>query len=797
MDKVYVLVLTCGMLAAGARAAVPTDSLGEGTCVGFVPVAADTIKDTSFHPGDTIVLSSGDVVVCPLPEEREEAALPSVNTTVEIVAGDGFAHGRVTQVFTNPFDLPFEATYIFPLPHDGAVHAMDFRTSTGVYHADLLEKEEAKQKYEEAKQEGKQASLLMQGQDNIFVQKLCNILPHDSVSVVITFSMALAYDMGGYELSFPTTMIPRYDPASLSKRLRNPTYVPSDRRDGGTLDFSIAVLSGNKIDNLTCASHDVAQESGNLDGTLQSLGILEANEALPAEYNATLVRLTAQETIPNRDIVVRWKRGASERSVSCLSYNDGTQGYFAMNIFPDMVDTVNDRPQSVDMVFVVDKSGSMSGSPMTKAKEIMHAMLDKARPDDRVSFLAFNSSTDSLFSVPAPATAENIALARDWVDNLVASGGTEMLKGVQQALEVPLAGERARVMALITDGAIGDVDAIYQAISDDPSNTIVFAFGVGSSPNRELIDGASTAGNGVGKNLLLSDNVEDVVADFWTRIRLPQVADISIDWGGETPTGLTKGEIPGLWLGQPILLFGKYTQGGPRTITLNGLKNGSPVSESFGVHLVRENTVMLSVPKMWARETMENLRNEQVARGDESNKDTILALSLEHEVLCEYTAFLAVADSVVNEDGEMVAADVPIPVPDGVDPYMSGADMYNSVRGAPMATHMIFVDSASEPAPVEEGITWAVEQEPRLELAPTRNGVMFTLRNVPPARMNGTVSVYDAFGRVVAKWALEELGGPSWTWRFTDNTGNPVSRGMYVIIIREGALSMARAFLYR
>ena len=145
---------------------VPLDSLGEGTCVGYVPLPVDTVSDTSFHYGDTLVLSSGEEVVKPYPYEREQAAVPSVKTTVKIVAGDGFAHGRVTQVFHNPFDLPFEATYIFPLPHDGAVHAMEFATSTGVYHADLLEKEEAKQQYEEAKQEGKQAALLMQSQDS-------------------------------------------------------------------------------------------------------------------------------------------------------------------------------------------------------------------------------------------------------------------------------------------------------------------------------------------------------------------------------------------------------------------------------------------------------------------------------------------------------------------------------------------------------------------------------------------------------------------------------------------------------
>lgn len=775
-----------------ARGAVPTDSLGEGTCVGIVPVPADTVRDTSFHPGDTILLSDGEMIVKPFPEEREEVAIPSVKTTVRIVAGDGFAHGTVTQVFRNPFDLPFEATYIFPLPHDGAVHAMTFRTSSGVYHADLLEKEEAKEKYEQAKEEGKQAALLMQGQDNIFVQKLCNIMPHDSVSVEITFSMALQYDMGAYELAYPTTMIPRYDPAPLPKARSNPTYVPSDTRHGSTLDFSVLVLTPYEIAGLSCPSHEARVDGGDLDATLKHLGMLGESESIPAEYNPSLVRLVARETIPNRDIVVRFARENAERNVSCLSYHDGAQGYFALNIFPSLIDTATDKPEAIDMVFVIDKSGSMSGEPMAKAKEIMHAMLDKIRPEDRMSFLAFNMSTDSLFSVPAPATPGNVSAARVWVDALQASGGTEMLRGVQQALSVPLEAGRTRVLSLITDGAIGDVDGIYEAIANDPSNTIVFAFGVGSSPNRELIDGAATAGNGIGRNLLLDDDVEQVVADFWKRIRLPQVENVELSWsGGDVPTALTRTVIPGLWLGQPVLLFGKYTGGGTRTVTLSGTKAGEPVSEAYQVRFVSNSTLMMSVPKMWARETMENLRHEQVAAGDESNKQAILDISLAHQVLCEYTAFLAVADSVVNEDGEMVAADVPVPVPHGVDPVMSGAENW---RYSSMPAYMT-VDSAKGPASAGEGKA-AVAGEPGLMLHPGGGGIVFTLRNVPPA---GRVMLFDLTGRLVASWSIAEAAssGYRWVWRYTDMRGNPVGKGNYVLVVRSPRLRLSRIVSYR
>jgi len=388
-----------------------------------------------------------------------------------------------------------------------------------------------------------------------------------------------------------------------------------------------------------------------------------------------------------------------------------------------------------------------------------------------MSFLAFNTATDSFFSVPAPATPENVAAGRAWIDNLTAEGGTEMLAGVVQALSVPISGDRVRVLSLITDGAIGGVDAIYSAIRNDPSNTIVFAFGVGSSPNRELIDGAAGAGNGIGRNLLLGDDVEQVVAQFWTRIRLPQISDISIDWGGETPTGLTQENIPGLWLGQPVLIYGKYQQSGHRTITLGGTKNGVAVSESFDVYFVSNNTLMKSVPKMWARETIENLSHEQIAAGDERNKDAILAMSLEYEVLCSYTAFLAVADSVVNESGEMVAADVPIPVPYGVDPYMSGAEAYDSAYFiAPRS------DVAHEAVPVSHA--------PYLCVVPERGSVRLAFVNPGPAEAPGAIMIFDLQGRLVVLWRASDLASCGWRWAWdgADRFGRRVSKGTYVLV---------------
>ncbi|MDD5674620.1 MAG: VIT and VWA domain-containing protein, partial [Chitinivibrionales bacterium] len=759
----YVSMVLAALVLFSAQVfatAIPNDSIGEGACAGYIPVAADTMRDTSFHYGDTLVMPSGDRVYKPWPAERRQYAMPSVKTTVAIVAGDGFAGGTVTQIFRNPFALPFEATYIFPLPHNGAVHSMKFRTQNSVYSAVLKEKEQAQQEYQQALQDGRMASLLLQGQDNIFMQKICNIPPHDSVQITIEFSMSLSYDKGTYELAFPTTMIPRYDPPALGKRLSNPSYLPPNTRSGTTLDFSVLILTPYDIDSLQCPSHPVVFENGDVTATSRALGLLDASSDFPLNSLQNLVRLSAQNEVPNRDIVVRFKRRPEARSLSALSYHDGANGYFAVQIYPTLADTAG-KPKSVDMVFVIDKSGSMDGAPLAKAKEIMGCMLDKAQATDRISFLAFSDYSVTLFPTPVAATTANLAGARTWIANLSAGGGTEMLSAVRQALAVPLDDSRTRIIVLLTDGAIGGVNDIYQAIRNAPGYTTVFTFGIGSSPNRELIDGAATAGNGIGTNVLLTDAAQPVVDNFFGRIRMPQVRNLRLTWDGADINSLTKDTLGNLWAGQPIALFGRYSSCGARTITLSGLAAGAPVSETYTVDFVQNNTVLKSVKYLWARNMIEKLVNQQVAAGTEQNKNAILNYSLANSVLCQYTAFIAVADSQTNSDGRMVAAAVPLQLPEGVNPVMAGANVVSSPTqyGTPVETPLRPQTSAAP-------MLLAFSMHPR-SIDFKISSLKWNAINVSENATN-FIGVYDLNGRLIFRWSLVELAarGFSWSWDF-------------------------------
>jgi Ca-activated chloride channel family protein len=763
-------------LVISIEASIPADSLGEGTTVGYLPIPADTVSDTSFHIGDTLFLDNGKISVKIADSKKEEVVIPSTKTTVKLVVGDGFTHGKVTQVFKNPFDLPFDATYVFPLPNDGAVHAMEFRTSFGIYHADLMKKKVAETVFDSLKTKGMQASLLTQVSDNIFIQKICNIPARDSVKVTITYSSPIPYDMGKYDLNFPATIAEdRY-----GKKPLGPVVSFPHERPGASLEFYILLMTPYQIQELVCPTYNVVLQNNIPVQTAINLGILDSGATFPVGINTALLsHNSSNATVPNNDIVVRYSRVKSELDISVLSSHNGSKGYLAMQIFPDLHDS-GQIAQAIDMVFILDKSGSMSGNPIILARETVHKMLNMTRNSDRISLLAYDSRQYALFPEPVPATQENVAKAHNWIDELNASGGTEMMTGVKKALSIPLDPERKRIIALITDGEIYGVDAIYQAIKNDTSDNTVFAFAIGRRTNQELIDGAAEAGNGIGSHIVNKADVEPTVSKFWKRIRMPQISNLSINWGSTTlPTDIVGSDMGNLWFGQPIKLFAKYTVGGPRTITLSGVADGNPVSGSYNINLVSNNNTLRGVSKMWAREVIEYWMHEQISAGNEMNKDKITEISLAHNVLCKYTAFLAVADSIYDKKLEKWVS---------AEEYFINKSKNNEEN---IKVHSKNASHATKLLLSEKEFTFV---KPGLILLHNGNKIEMKLHGIPSIHVNGFITIYDLKGRVIMKWSIAQLAKNNfrWTWNKTDKTGKLITRGFYILSVKNSFFKMSK-----
>ena len=254
-------------------------------------------------------------------------------------------------------------------------------------------------------------------------------------------------------------------------------------------------------------------------------------------------------------------------------------GYFLLMVQPRQDDRLSKMPPR-ELVFLVDVSGSMRGDKTAKVIQAMGEMLKQCRAQDTVQVITFANRSNKLFSSPVPVTEANIRKALDFSAGLQGSGGTEMLKGVQMAIDEPLDAERLRIVVMLTDGFIGNEAEIIEHVGKKCGDRIRFwAIGIGSSPNMFLIDGVARQGGGMGKELGLNDDTVALTHEVMTRIQRAQLSQVQLDWGGVAVSQTYPARIPELWAGRPIILFGRYAGSASRqVIKIRGQVEGEPVA---------------------------------------------------------------------------------------------------------------------------------------------------------------------------------------------------------------------------
>jgi Ca-activated chloride channel family protein len=355
-------------------------------------------------------------------------------------------------------------------------------------------------------------------------------------------------------------------------------------------------------------------------------------------------------TFPNRDFVLRFSRAQSQQGFSLASYYQTSKekGYFSLSCFPGDTLFTGERPD-LEVVLLVDISGSQTGWPLQKEKEISLGILDRLLPDDRITVVSFNDQVKWCFGDKAPraASPENISNAKNFITNLSVSGGTNLLEGVRQALSTPVTSEHKRIYIFLTDGFITNESAIFDEIKRHPTQPTIFTFGAGNNLNRYFLDQSALVGNGFSTEVMQYENVETAIENAWLKIESPQLEKVSVTIDGADihhvimPTGSS------LFKGRPLTLYGMYSNGGSRTVTVKGYRNGVPVTLSQTVILADTSSHNTAIAKMWAKQKIELLSIDEGV--STSKKDSIVALSLEYQVLSKYTAFLAINPVAVVE----------------------------------------------------------------------------------------------------------------------------------------------------
>ena len=379
---------------------------------------------------------------------------------------------------------------------------------------------------------------------------------------------------------------------------------------------------------------------------------------------------------------------------------------------PDRVKTDEVTPK--ELIFVLDTSGSMSGFPIEKAKETMRLAIDGLNPHDTFNLITFAGDTHVLFPEPVPATPSNVRKAQAFLSSRRGGGGTEMMKAIRVALDPSDSQKHVRIVCFMTDGYIGNDMSILGEIQKHP-NARIFAFGIGSSVNRFLLDKMAEHGRGEVEYVGLNDDGSSAAHRFHERVQHPLLIDISVDWDDLDVSDIYPKQLPDLFSAKPLVLTGRYSTPGKTTIQLRGKVGGRAVVRKIDIELPGFEPNHDVLATLWARTKIADLMAQDYNRIQQGSpqlkvREAITQLGLDYRLMTQFTSFVAVEELIITEGGQPRRIEVPVELPEGVS--------YEGVFRSDDQPAVGFRSRSMRPAPMSQKFLGGIVAHESLSSAP-------------------------------------------------------------------------------
>ena len=574
--------------------------------------------------------------------------LPLKDTQVDISVSGVIADVKVRQIYRNEGSRPINASYVFPASTRAAVYAMRMQIGNEIIIAKIKEREKAKEDFEKAKEEGKSASLLEQERPNVFSMSLANLMPQEQVEITLNYTELLIPTDNVYELVFPTVVGPRYASAQDGNKKRDDNFVQTPYLHQGqespsALHISTRISAGVPIYDLSCPSHQI----------------------IPQWQSQGGARFTLDDSNPfqgNRDFVVKYRLAGDQIASGLLLFQGTDENFFLYMAQPPARVNADAIPPR-EYIFVVDVSGSMDGFPLNTSKRLLKDLIGNLRPTDLFNVVLFAGDAAVLSPESLQANPQNIAKAIGLIEQQRGAGGTELLPAIKQAMALPRQEGISRSVVLVTDGYVSGEQGVFEHIRANLNQSNVFAFGIGGSVNRYLIEGVAKAGMGEPFIVENENEAGKVAAKFREYIQTPVLTDIHVRSIGFDTYDVNPLNFPDLFAQRPIILFGKWRGPITGTIELTGKTGQGDFVSRFDVSNSQPDEVNSALRYLWARSRIAELSDYGSSDVSDEDAKQITALGLKYNLLTQFTSFIAVREVVTNPSGSAEDVKQPLPLP--------------------------------------------------------------------------------------------------------------------------------------
>ncbi|HSQ85815.1 MAG TPA: VIT domain-containing protein [Desulfobacterales bacterium] len=596
--------------------------------------------------------------------------LPLKSTHAKVYISGVIANVNVTQVYKNEGKKPIEAIYVFPASTKAAVYGMKMTIGERTITAKIREREQARHEYNQAKQAGKSASLLEQHRPNVFQMNVANILPSDVIKVELKYTELLIPTDKVYEFVYPTVVGPRYvdqasDETGSAETWTSNPYLHQGEPPTYRFNMSVHIAAGLPIKDIVCASHKTL-----IDYKGPSFAAINLD---PAENNGG-----------NRDFVLKYRLAGNKIQTGLLLSEEENEKFFLLMMQPPQKVKKSQIPNR-EYIFIVDVSGSMHGFPLNISKKLLKDLISNLRPTDRFNVLLFAGGSQLMAEQSLPATSQNIALAINTIERQRGGGSTRLLPALQKALSLSKMEGFSRSMVIVTDGYVSVEAEVFDLMRNNLGDANMFAFGIGSSVNRHLIEGMARIGMGEPFVITKPDQALTTANKFRKLIESPVLTGINVDFGKFKAYDVEPPSIPDVMADRPVIIFGKWHGSPLGSISLHGYNGKHRFLKKIDVSKIKTLESNTALRYLWARHKIALLTDyNRLNKQDERVKE-VTNLGLTYNLLTAYTSFVAVDTQIRVQDGQAVTVKQALPLPQGVSDYAVGGNM--ALAGKALSFH--------------------------------------------------------------------------------------------------------------
>ena len=560
---------------------------------------------------------------CPIPVPISQLAIEYHRVDVRIEKQVAITH--VDQVFRNDNDWTVEGTYVFPIPEGAAITEFTLWIDGEPVEGEILTKEEARRTYEDIVRTMRDPALLEYIDRGAVQASVFPIPPGGERRIELEYSEILTSEEGLIRYSYP---------------LNTEKFSTEPLED---VVVRVDVLSNEPIRAIYSPSHDISVDR-------------EGEYRFTAGYEDSFVT-------PDKDFDLYYSVAENDIGLNLLTYRDpqgeDNDGFFLLIAAPS-VDTGNQRAIPKDVIVVLDRSGSMDGEKFLQAQDALHYVLDHLNPEDRFNIIAFSTGMKTF--AKQLEDVDEVAEAHRWIDSLAAAGSTDINRALLEALDQTQAG-RPTIIIFLTDGLPTEGETETEDILENirrnaAENVRLFAFGVGYDVDTFLLDTLAQENRGATNYVTPGEPIDEIVSAFYSKVSLPVLIDLELDFGEITTFDLYPEELPDLFAGTQLLVVGRYKNPGYETVKLSGMVDGERMRFRYSDQRFRSSGGADFLPRLWATRKIGALLNQIRLQGpDKELVDQVVKLSIRYGIVTPYTSYLVTEPNMLGAEAQQDIAE--------------------------------------------------------------------------------------------------------------------------------------------